>query len=273
MWIAAARGSLTDTFERSYELVNAARTLLSAAGVRPGQPGMADLEVLAANLTDQIGRLERQVDRLEYQVNRLTDQVVSLRQYVSGLPPPDHVVYHPHNLEQQQWLLEQQRQLDEQRRLLEQQQLAQQHELEQHRLQEYHRRLLEEQQRLHEQPHHVPPPPPPPPPSMFTGLLMPATPGLPEILPYGTLPPMHSGRVYRIQVGAFSADASWASFAERQVERTGSFSAVREPYFCRQRGHLVRVFVVEHVPAHMVRQVAEQLYYVGFTQIWLRVVE
>jgi cell division protein FtsN len=101
----------------------------------------------------------------------------------------------------------------------------------------------------------APPPPPPPSPP-------PAQPPSPVIRIIPTLPDPHSGKVYRIQLGAFSQP----SLAQVCFERLRS--AGLSPAY-EQNGSLYRV-VLSGIRAADVYYTAQRLGAAGFTEAWIR---
>jgi cell division septation protein DedD len=76
------------------------------------------------------------------------------------------------------------------------------------------------------------------------------------------LPNPNSGRLYQLQVGAFSNLES-ANHAF-QLVRSAGFDAVQE-----QTGNVYRVYA-EGVPAQTVQFAAQRLGVMGFRQVWVR---
>jgi cell division septation protein DedD len=83
-----------------------------------------------------------------------------------------------------------------------------------------------------------------------------------EVVIIPGLPDRNSGRIYRLQVGAWSApDAAGRAL---QMLQSAGFSAVQE-----QNGSLYRVLAAG-IPAADVYAAAQRLGAMGFRQIWVR---
>ena len=77
------------------------------------------------------------------------------------------------------------------------------------------------------------------------------------------LPSPNSGRVYRLQIGAFSS-AETAARAVRQLQAAG-FDATQE----LTSNNMRRVFAAG-IPAASVSDAAQRLGSIGFSQVWVR---
>jgi cell division protein FtsN len=83
---------------------------------------------------------------------------------------------------------------------------------------------------------------------------------MPQVVP--RLPDPNSGRIYRLQVGAFSSQATAERIA-REMSSIG-FNVAMEG-----NGSLYRVFATD-VPAAMVHPAVQRLGTIGINQVWVR---